>query len=82
MAEDVGERLVLGAAGDPLLELCGDLGGQLARAVAGELPDVDPERIGDQRLGVQRGSSQPAAAIAASAFSTASATVAVDPTSL
>ena len=54
MPEDVGERLVLGPAGDPLLELGPELGRQLTRSV-GELLDLDSERVRDQRLGVAAG---------------------------
>ena len=50
--EHVGERLVVGAAGDRGLDRRDDLRRGLAGAVARELLDADPERVGDKRLGV------------------------------
>jgi hypothetical protein len=52
VAEDVGQRLVFGPAADPVLDLARLLRAELAGAVLGEQADLDPERGGDQGLGV------------------------------
>ena len=51
-AEDVGQRLVVGAPRHRRLDRLDHLGRELAGAVARELLDADPERVGDERLGV------------------------------
>ena len=54
-AEDVGDRLAVGAARHPLLDRGGDVGGDLAGAGDRELLRLHAHRVGDQHFGVAAG---------------------------